>query len=137
MENYRKCLLIGLNYTGTNLELSGCINDMENLSNLLINNKYCEKSQIILMNDQQKELLYPNKENIWYQLNQLIKYVQSVPKTETVYLFIAYSGHGSYITDQSKDELDSKDEVWCPLDYSNNGYIKDDEIRLQFIDMLP
>lgn len=137
IKNYRKCLLMGLNYTGTNSELSGCINDMENLSNLLLENNYCEKSQIILMNDQQKELLYPNKANIWYQFKQLIKYTKSVPKTETVHLFIAYSGHGSYIKDQSNDELDTKDEVWCPLDYSNSGFIKDEEIRSRFIDVLP
>ena len=36
----KKALLIGINYTGTNIELTGCINDITNISKVLEKFKY-------------------------------------------------------------------------------------------------
>ena len=57
----RKCLLIGINYTGTENQLSGCINDSENLQHFLIANHYFSAQEITMMNDQQDadSELYP------------------------------------------------------------------------------
>ena len=134
---YRKCLLMGLNYIGTSFQLNGCINDMKNLQQYLISNQYFTLFEIVIMSDHQKGTLYPTKANIKYQLNELIKFATSISPQHKIQLFVVYSGHGSYIKDKSTDELDHKDEVWCPLDHETNGYIVDDELRLQFLNKLP
>ncbi len=36
----KKALLIGINYIGTNVQLTGCINDINNISNVLTKLKY-------------------------------------------------------------------------------------------------
>ncbi|MCH5597326.1 caspase family protein [Niabella ginsengisoli] len=38
--------------------------------------------------------------------------------------FISYSGHGAYVPDKNKDEIDGKDETWCLYD----RMILDDEL---------
>lgn len=40
-----------------------------------------------------------------------------------------YSGHGTFIKDQSMDEKDSRDECIVPSDYQIAGFITDDEIN--------
>lgn len=132
----KKCLLIGINYTGTKHQLNGCINDSKNLKQFLIENKYFEKKDFILMNDNKKDGLYPTRSNIIKQLNSLISFAKK-NKTKTVYLFIAYSGHGSYIKDQDEDEEDGYDEVICPIDNEVNGNISDDALKKNFIYKLP
>ena len=32
----KKALLIGINYTGQNVQLNGCVNDINNIKNILI-----------------------------------------------------------------------------------------------------
>jgi hypothetical protein len=54
-----------------------------------------------------------------------------------VLLFWSYSGHGHYISDTNNDEKDGRDEVLCPLDFSDNGFITDDHLKKYFIDKLP
>ena len=39
----KKALLIGINYTGTDYELRGCINDSINLKQFLISNKFFDQ----------------------------------------------------------------------------------------------
>ncbi len=132
----KKCLLIGINYTGTANQLNGCINDSENLKKFLIKNKYMKQKDITMMNDNCKDGLYPNKVNIEKQLNVLVDFANE-HKDEIVRLFVAYSGHGSYTRDYSGDEADGKDEVLCPIDCSQGRYITDDYLKGQFIDKLP
>jgi len=134
----KKGLLIGINYVGTSNELNGCINDMTNLKNLLINNKYFTSSELSIMSDKEpiSSQLYPTKQNILTQMNNLVNFANSVSKTQSINLFFAYSGHGSYIPDTSGDESDKRDEVLCPIDYQKNGFIVDDVIRSNLINKL-
>ena len=132
----KKCLLIGINYTGTSNQLNGCINDSNNLKKFLIKNKYMKEKDITMMNDKCKDGLYPSKVNIEKQLNVLIDFANE-HKDEIVRLFVAYSGHGSYLTDYNHDEADGKDEVLCPIDCSQGKYITDDYLKKNFIDKLP
>ena len=111
----KKCLLIGINYTGTSNQLSGCINDSNNLKKFLIKNKYMKEKDITMMNDNCKDGLYPSKVNIEKQLNLLIDFANK-NKDEIVRFVVAYSGHGSYMIDYNHDEADGKDEVLCPID---------------------
>ncbi len=113
----KKALIIGINYTGTVSELSGCINDAQSVKQELIARGY---EDITVMTDITE--LKPTRENIFRELISLI----SSPAKQ---LYFHYSGHGSQLKDDSMDESDGKDECIIPLDYQKSGYIIDDEIR--------
>jgi hypothetical protein len=133
---HKKALLMGLNYSGQSGQLNGCINDTDNLANMLINKKYFTKDEMTIMNDNESGNLYPGHSQIYYQLNELVKFANSFPG-EDVLLFWSYSGHGSYQPDEDGDEEDNQDELLCPLDYETNGFISDDDIKKTIINMLP
>lgn len=131
----KKGLLIGINYTGTSNQLNGCINDTDNLKNFLISNKYFKDSELIFMNDFKTGNLYPNKQNILLQLDELVKFANNNTDKQ-VFLFLSYSGHGYYVNDTNNDEQDGKDEVLCPIDCDKNGFIVDDLIKSRLVDKL-
>jgi hypothetical protein len=54
---------------------------------------------------------------------------QSQPKDRVI---ITFSGHGTFVPDDSGDEADKADEAWCPYDVTSKGAIKDDEIAAVF-----
>ena len=126
MEIKKRALLIGLNYTNTNNELGGCINDTINLQSLIKNYFNYSESNITIMTDDKSGKYYPIRENIIYQLDNLITQVIEENLDE---IWISYSGHGSYTRDTNRDETDNYDEVICPLDYSTSGGITDDTIH--------
>ncbi len=119
-------LLMGLNYTGTNNALGGCINDVINLKYLLRNKFGYREDQITVMTDNDNGQLYPNRKNIIKQLEYLVSTVERDGLEEC---WISYSGHGSYTYDFGGDEDDFRDETLCPLDYDSSGPITDDVIH--------
>lgn len=123
----RKALLIGINYTGTINRLYGCINDVNNVRDYLVSLGY-DNSNITMMNDNSSGELYPTKDNILTQMQNIITSLASGDS-----LVIYYSGHGSQITDTSGDELSGLDQVIIPINYSSAGVIKDDEIRSKLV----
>lgn len=131
----KKALLIGINYTGTDNELNGCINDSENLKNFIINNKYVEEENITMLNDKLDADHLPTKDNILKQFNNIVQFC-SENKDKLVYVFVSYSGHGYYQIDMNGDETDGQDEVLCPIDCDTNGFIVDDDIKRLLIDKL-
>ena len=117
-------LLMGLNYRGTEAELNGCINDMENTKELLISVlKYNEENITLMTDDTEKK---PTCNNI---ITQLIKMAERSYEEDVKEIWISYSGHGSYVHDQSEDEDDKKDECLVPLDYQESGLILDDTLN--------
>ena len=121
MNEKKKALLCGINYFNSNFELSGCINDIQNIKNILIN-KYNYKSEnIYVLTDTTS--IKPTKKNIIDFLNKLIQ------EEDFQTLYFHYSGHGSYIKDYNHDELDGYDECLVPLDYKTQGFISDDQIK--------
>ena len=56
----KKALLIGINYRNTDNELTGCINDVNELKNILV--KKCGYQDIIVVSDDAK--IKPTKDNI-------------------------------------------------------------------------
>lgn len=131
----KKGLLVGINYIGTSSELSGCINDTQNLKELLKRKKYLKNSDMTFMNDNQKGGLYPTKQNIINQLQKLVDFANA-HKDDQVFLFFSYSGHGHYLRDKNGDEDDGRDEVLCPVDYTKNGFIVDDYLKNNIVDKL-
>jgi len=110
----KKALLIGINYTGTINELRGCINDIDNLSNILTGFQ-----SIVKLTDTTD--MKPTRNNILSELRKLLENAIAGDM-----LVLSFSGHGSQTVDRNGDEIDGKDECICTLD---NNIIKDDEIN--------
>ena len=121
----KKALLIGINYYDTpSVALKGCVNDVVNMRNMLIDAYGYDSANItVLRDDATNAVDKPTAANIVKQLVSII--AQSASLKE---IWIHYSGHGSQIRDINSDETDRKDEVIVPADYSRVGFITDDMI---------
>ena len=113
-------LIMGINYTGTDNELRGCINDANKVSSLLSGWGFT----CTVMTNLSSGDLYTSKNNI---LSKMDTFLSGLGENDT--LIIYYSGHGSLVNDNNGDELYGKDSVIVPSDYSTKGFIIDDEIR--------
>lgn len=133
---FKKCLLIGINYTGTENQLEGCIHDSDNVKNYFETNKYFDDNDMIIMNDFQKEDLYPSKDNILKQFDNLVNMALQNPTCDIKYV-VAYSGHGTTESDPNSLVQKKHDECLCPIDCMDNGFIADQYLKDNFVDKLP
>ena len=113
----KNALLIGCNYVGSDYELNGCINDVENIQKKL-KEQYGFNNVLIMSDNTAKK---PTKKNILDEIKNLLTNAKSGDK-----LFLAFSGHGTTVNDTSSDEKDGLDEMFVPLDFD---CISDDEIK--------
>jgi hypothetical protein len=116
----KKALLVGINYTGTDNALNGCINDIENMTEVLKQEFGYKETDITIITD--NTIMKPTRSNIIKELLNLIL-------SDATDLYFHYSGHGSQVKDVSGDEIDKMDECLVPLDYNVNGMILDDELK--------
>jgi len=121
----KKALTIGINYTTLpNCTLKGCIDDIENITNLLVENYGYGRDDVVqLRDDTTNPQFLPTRANI---LNHLTSIVAETDKLTEIW--IHYSGHGSQIQDRTGEEADGMDEVIVPIDYNTSGFIIDNEI---------
>mmetsp|Transcript_110051 Transcript_110051/g.318140 ORF Transcript_110051/g.318140 Transcript_110051/m.318140 type:complete len:316 (+) Transcript_110051:190-1137(+) len=127
----KRAILIGINYTGQQGQLSGCHNDVENIKNYLIRKEgFLEKDMLILMDDGRHH--QPTRKNIMDALVRITQYSQA---GDTV--FIHYSGHGGRVPDKDGDEDDGYDETLIPVDFKNAGQIVDDELFEVLVKKMP
>lgn len=122
-----KSLVIGINYSNTQNELYGCINDANNLKNYLTNKYNFSENNLCLLTD--NTIVKPTKQNILKKYKDLL--INAKPGEK---LFFTYSGHGSFITDLNNDEIDKKDELLITID---NKSISDDELKTIIDENLP
>jgi hypothetical protein len=118
-----KAILFGINYEGTELELGGCANDANNLNEYLktlnINNtKVFTDVNPETKNDVTASGIYIN----------ILKLANESFSENLDFVWISYSGHGSFVKDLDGDEISGYDQCIVPLDYEKNGYITDDTI---------
>jgi hypothetical protein len=119
----KRALLIGINYTATpSVRLNGCINDIVNVRNTLIDAYGYADSNISLLRDDDSAR-QPTKINI---LNALTNIVRVSAPGDT--LWIHYSGHGTQIRSITGDEFDGLTECIVPSDFSRSGFIDDNAI---------
>jgi hypothetical protein len=117
-----KALLIGINYTGTAAQLSGCVNDVHNMRQALEGHGYTI-FRVLTDEPGTAPAFQPTRANILAGLSWLT--ADAAPDD---HLLAHYSGHGTHVPDRSRDEEDGADEAWCPLDYTSAGLITDDEL---------
>jgi hypothetical protein len=120
----KKAVLVGINYFNTQAQLFGCINDIVNIKNVLVQQYgYTDANIVSLRDDATTASQLPTRNNILTHLNQLIR--DSAGCSE---IWFHYSGHGAQIRDTNGDEQDGLDEIIVPSDYMSGGLITDDEI---------
>lgn len=122
----KKSVLVGINkYELEGNNLSGCVNDVTNVRDILINYYGFEIPNIRVLVDERA-----TKCNIMERLGWLVDDAKSGDN-----LVFHFSGHGSQIRERGNgDELDdSLDEIICPTDMDWEGtYITDDELAEMF-----
>ncbi|OUM65931.1 hypothetical protein PIROE2DRAFT_20247 [Piromyces sp. E2] len=131
----KKALLIGINYIGQQYQLSGCINDVQHIKEV-ITTKFgfsdTPDKMVILTDDQKDPTKIPTRKNM---LNAMRWLVQGCRPGDS--LFFHFSGHGSQKKDQDGDEVDGYDETILPVDYKKSGQIVDDEMNAILVRPLP
>ncbi|POS84611.1 p20 subunit of caspase, partial [Erysiphe pulchra] len=106
-------------------ELRGCINDVKNMSEFLIQRYgYRREDMVTLTDDQHNPVGQPTKANILRAMQWLVKDAQ--PNDS---LFFHFSGHGGQTKDLDGDEEDGYDEVIYPVDFRRAGHIVDDHMH--------
>jgi hypothetical protein len=115
----KKAVLIGINYKGTQEQLNGCINDIQNINGILRNNCGYNSADIKILTEESN--ISPTRANMEANINWLM-----TGNNPGDTLFFYYSGHGASFNDRNGDETDGKDEVLVPLDFKERGVITDD-----------
>lgn len=129
----KKALLIGINYFGTKSELRGCINDVKNMSNFIVNRYGYKWEDIVILTDDQREMArVPTRENIIRAMQWLVK--DARPNDSLVF---HYSGHGGTTPDLNGDEELGLDDVIYPVDFERSGEIVDDDMHAIMVMPLP
>lgn len=118
----KRAVLIGINYTGQQGQLSGCHNDVGNIFSYLKDKQGFAESDCLVLMDNKKNHS-PTKENI---MNAFARITQYAVAGDIV--FVHYSGHGGRLRDDNGDEDDGYDETLVPVDFQRNGQIRDDDI---------
>ncbi len=117
----KKALLIGINYTNSSVQLSGCINDCIQWWSILQDVYGFDEKDIVFLRDDKSDFR-PTRQRILTELTNLVN-------SRSTYSFICYSGHGTSMPDMNRDEADSVDECIVPSDYQTAGLIKDDDLN--------
>jgi hypothetical protein len=111
----RRALCVGINnYPGTGSDLAGCVNDARDWQRLLEQRGY---RATVLLDSR------ATRANMVAALESLIG--ESGPADALVFTF---SGHGSWLPDESGDEPDGRDEMLCPHDVGRGQYLMDDTL---------
>ena len=111
----KTALCIGINnYPGTDMDLSGCVNDAKDWAKAL-------KARGFITT-----IMLDAKATGDAMRLALTKMVTNTQKDDTI--VVQFSGHGTYIPDTNGDEPDGRDEALVPYDIMTNGPLIDDEI---------
>ena len=125
----KRAVLIGINYAlnATVNTLDGCINDAMAIRGVLMDTyQYKHENIAVLRDDEAVGYVKPTRENIINSIRNAANL-----STEEDELWIHFSGHGDYVDDNNKDEVDNRDEGIVSSDFDNDTVkmILDDELK--------
>ena len=129
----RKSLFIGINYYGSSAELRGCINDVKNIKQFVVDTfgfPTDSRHMRILTDDDPSNM--PTRSNMIKAMKWLVNGAKNGDS-----LFLHYSGHGGSVKDTDGDEMDGMDETLIPVDYKSAGHIVDDDLHALLVAGLP
>jgi len=114
----KRALLFGLNYTGTENQLQGCIQDTVNISSYLRSKGF----SITTFTD--RTSVKPTKKNMTTKMNE---FLSSLRPNDVG--FIWYSGHGTLVNNNKN--------AWVPLDFRSSGFLSEDSFRNKIVALDP
>jgi metacaspase-1 len=115
----KRALCVGINdYPGTDMDLAGCVNDARDWQALLESRGY----SVTPLYDAQA-----TRAAVMEGLKVLLKGAAHGDS-----LVFTFSGHGSWLPDDDRDEPDRRDEMMCPYDVMKNEYLMDDDLHALF-----
>lgn len=121
-----KAFLFGLNYQNTpDLALNGCINDVKNMAAYL-------QTELGIPCETFTDDVNLQDTSAMGMLNRLYEIAMQSYRDNLDFVWIHYSGHGTYVRDMTGDEKDLRDECLVPNDYRTAGVISDDYINSLF-----
>lgn len=119
--NKKYALCIGNNYPGSSVELSGCVNDAHDWSEVLLRAGYDVTT-----------LVEASKAIAMEYLNTMISKARWGDR-----VVFTYSGHGTWVPDRNADETDRRDEALVMTDFMQGGLVLDDELGQSFSQLAP
>ena len=122
----QRAFLIGINrYQMAGADLRGCVNDVKDLSAALIDFHGFRKRDIAVLTDGAA-----TGKAIQAGITKLVR---ESKKGDVAVLH--YSGHGSNVPDDNRDETDGRDEILCPTDLDWSKPLRDDWLRTTLDDV--
>jgi hypothetical protein len=116
----KRALLIGINrYRAAGADLRGCVNDVKDLSAALVEFHGFRKSDVTVLTD-----FAATKRAMEAGIRALVR---DSKKGDVALLH--FSGHGSHVPDDNRDEADGRDEILCPADLDWDDPLRDDWLR--------
>ena len=116
----KRAFLVGINkYRIAGADLRGCVNDVKDLAAALVELHGFKKSDITVITD-----LAATKKAMEAGIKALVR---DSRKGDVAVLH--YSGHGSNVPDDNRDESDGRDEILCPTDLDWDDPLRDDWLR--------
>ncbi|KAK0631104.1 peptidase C14, caspase domain-containing protein [Bombardia bombarda] len=125
----KKALIIGINYTGSDHELNGCINDAMNVRDFLVNDRgfSADGGDIVIMTDAPENEgtpFYPTTANML----AAFKWLSSRNRPGDI-VWLSYSGHGGQVKDEEGERASGFDDTICPVDFEESGQITSDTLH--------
>lgn len=112
----KRALCIGINdYPGTDSDLAGCVNDATDWGRELSGRGF--EVTTLLDGEADKARM----------VAAIATLIEAAAKGDS--LLITYSGHGTWVPDDSGDEPDGRDEALCPHDIAAGQVLLDDELH--------
>ncbi len=116
----KRALLIGINrYQIPGADLRGCVNDVNDLRDALVEFHGFKKKDITVLTDGAA-----TKKAMQKGIQALVR---GAKKGDVA--LVHYSGHGSNVPDDNGDEADGRDEILCPTDLDWDDPLRDDWLR--------
>ena len=126
----RKSLLIGINYIGSENELQGCQQDVENVANFLASRGYpTDEGSMVILTDSRDGPFYPTGVNILAAMDWLV----SEPDAACV---LHYSGHGGQVRDETGDRPSGLDDTIVPVDFQERGQLASSTLHQHLVSAL-
>jgi hypothetical protein len=121
-----RALLIGITYKKyPKYELKAPYNDLELMRNFLIDYYGFDNRNITALTDKIRDSLF---NATFFNIVANLKKVINMSEADD-FLVLYFSGHGGQIKDKDMDEIDGKDEVFLPSNFTESAPVNDDLIN--------
>lgn len=124
-QGQRRAVLIGINYFGTSIQLGNCLNDVENIHNLLTESCGWSPKSIRTLTDDPSNS--PEKKPTWQNIHNTLRWLADGAQSGDA-LFLFFSGHAAQQKDPLGYSKDGMSGTLLPSDFQQAGMMTNDHI---------